>query len=156
MSYKCYIRRKLNVTYKENFRTSKIIYFLNFFVSFLFFNIADLLQTKLWEILQKKVGKIWPKSSKTPAKDKTTVKLQAWNFTSKTSLYGWSQNKWMLLNSNIFFSIWDFFHEHSWITGLQEKREGISLTPNYHFHPLHRHLHISRAITAESSAKMFK
>ena len=28
---------------------------------------------------------------------------------------------------------------------------GISLTPPYHFHPLHRHLDISRAITAESS-----
>ena len=29
--------------------------------------------------------------------------------------------------------------------------EGISLTPHYHFHPLHRHLDISWAITAESS-----
>ena len=28
---------------------------------------------------------------------------------------------------------------------------GIYLTPLYHFHPLHRHLDISRAITAESS-----
>ena len=28
---------------------------------------------------------------------------------------------------------------------------GIFLTPHYHFHPLHRHLDISRAITAESS-----
>ena len=27
---------------------------------------------------------------------------------------------------------------------------GISLTPRYHFHPLHRHLHISWVITAES------
>ena len=50
-----------------------------------------------------------------------------------------------------FFSIWDFFHEHLQITGLQEKGEGISLTPHYHFHPLHRHLDISRVITAESS-----
>ena len=50
-----------------------------------------------------------------------------------------------------FFSIWVFFHEHSQITGLQGKGEGISLTPHYHFHPLHRHLDISRAITAESS-----
>ena len=31
------------------------------------------------------------------------------------------------------------------------KGEGISLTPLYHFHPLHRHLDISRAITADSS-----
>ena len=51
----------------------------------------------------------------------------------------------------LFFSIWVFFHEHSQITGLQGKGEGISLTPHYHFHPLHRHLDISRAITAESS-----
>ena len=50
-----------------------------------------------------------------------------------------------------FFSIWVFFHEHSRITGLQEKGEGIYLTPHYHFHPLHRHLDISRVITAESS-----
>ena len=49
------------------------------------------------------------------------------------------------------FSIWVFFHEHSRIIGLQEKGEGISLTPYYHFPPLHRHLDISREITAESS-----
>ena len=50
-----------------------------------------------------------------------------------------------------FFSMWVFFHEHSWITGLQGKGWGISLTPHYHFHPLRRHLGISRATTAESS-----
>ena len=50
-----------------------------------------------------------------------------------------------------FFSIWVLFHEDSRITGLQGKREGIPLTPHYHFYPLHRHLNISRAITAESS-----
>ena len=35
----------------------------------------------------------------------------------------------------------------------QDSREGkaISLTPLYHFHPLHRHLDIHRAITGESS-----
>ena len=49
------------------------------------------------------------------------------------------------------FSIWVFFHEHSRITGLQGKGEGISLTPHYHFHPLHRQLDISQAIAAESS-----
>ena len=48
----------------------------------------------------------------------------------------------------IFFSIWVFFHEHSRFTGQQGKGEGISLTPLYHFHPLHRHLDISWAITA--------
>ena len=51
----------------------------------------------------------------------------------------------------IIFSSWFFFHEHSRIAGLQRKGKGISITPHYHFHPLHRHLDISRAITAESS-----
>ena len=51
-----------------------------------------------------------------------------------------------------FFSVWVFFHEHSQITGLQGKGEGIFLTRHYHFHPLHRHFDIiSQAITAESS-----
>ena len=50
-----------------------------------------------------------------------------------------------------FLSIWVFFHEHSRFTGQQEKGEGIYLTPLYHFHPLHGHLDISRAIAAESS-----
>ena len=36
------------------------------------------------------------------------------------------------------FFMWVFFHEHSRITGLQGKGEGISLTPHYHFHTLHR------------------
>ena len=54
-------------------------------------------------------------------------------------------------NLTIYFSIWVFFHNHSRITGLQGKGEGISLTPHYHFHPLHKHLDNSRAITAESS-----
>ena len=52
---------------------------------------------------------------------------------------------------NSFFFIWVFFHDHSRITGLQGKEEGISLTPHYHFYPLHRHLDISCTITAESS-----
>ena len=50
----------------------------------------------------------------------------------------------------LFFSMWVFFHEHSRITRLQGKGEGISLTPHYHFHSLHGHLDISRAITAEN------
>ena len=51
----------------------------------------------------------------------------------------------------IFFSVWVFFHDHSRITRLQEKGEGISLTPLYDFHPLHRHLDSGRVITAETS-----
>ena len=50
-----------------------------------------------------------------------------------------------------YFSIWVFFHEHSRITRLQAIGENISLTPQHHFHPLHRHLDISWAITAERS-----
>ena len=46
-----------------------------------------------------------------------------------------------------FFSMGVFFHEHSQTTGLQGKEEGISLTPHYHFLPLHRHLDISPSIT---------
>ena len=49
------------------------------------------------------------------------------------------------------FSTWVFFQEHSPSTGLQGKGEGIYLTPLYHFQPLHRHLDISRVITAEVS-----
>ena len=51
-----------------------------------------------------------------------------------------------------FFSIWVFFHNHSWIKGLQRKGEGISLTPHYYFHTLYRHLNISWTITEESSS----
>ena len=43
-----------------------------------------------------------------------------------------------------FFSIQVFFHNHSQITGLQEKGVGIALTPHYHFYLLHRQLDISR------------
>ena len=51
----------------------------------------------------------------------------------------------------LFFSIWDSFHQHSRITGLQEQGEGISLSPHYHVHPLYGHLNIGRVVTAESS-----
>ena len=50
-----------------------------------------------------------------------------------------------------FFSISVFCHDYSRITGLQGKGKGISLTPHYHLYPLHRHLDISLAITADSS-----
>ena len=49
------------------------------------------------------------------------------------------------------FFIWAFFHKHSPFTGQQGKGQGISLSPLYHFYPLHRHLDISGAINAESS-----
>ena len=49
---------------------------------------------------------------------------------------------------SFFFSIRIFFHNHSQITGLQGKGEGISSTPHYHFLLLHRQLDIGQAITA--------
>ena len=56
---------------------------------------------------------------------------------------------WLLMFC--FFSMWVFLHEHSRITELQGKGEGISSTPHSYFHPLYRHLDISRAIIAENS-----
>ena len=52
---------------------------------------------------------------------------------------------------NFFFLSGVFFHENSRFTRQQGKGEAIPLTPLYHFHPFHRHLDISRAITAQSS-----
>ena len=49
------------------------------------------------------------------------------------------------------FSVGVFLDDHSRITGMQGKEERISLTPHYHFHPFHRQLDISRAVTAKSS-----
>ena len=73
----------------------------------------------------------------------------------KTSFFPRDYQAFVLdINSKVFFfffSIWVFFHEHSRFTGQQGKGEGIYLTPLCHFHPLHRHLDISRAIAAESS-----
>ena len=50
---------------------------------------------------------------------------------------------------------WVIFHEHSRFTREQVKGDGggggggISLIPHHHFHPLSRHLDISRAITVK-------
>ena len=74
------------------------------------------------------------------------------NCTSKFMQANWWHHKLFHFHLSfwiweVFFSIWVFFHEHSRITGLQREGEGISLPL-----PLvHRHLNISRAITAESS-----
>ena len=66
-------------------------------------------------------------------------------------LYSWKLTKNIYIYIYIYFFIRVLFHEHSRITGLQRKGEGISLSPSNHFHPLHRHLEISRTVTAESS-----
>ena len=50
----------------------------------------------------------------------------------------------MLSGFFFFLIIRVFFHNHSQITGLQEKGVGIALTPHYHFYLLHRQLDISR------------
>ena len=77
------------------------------------------------------------------------------NWCNATCYGSQKDNSLLELLSNLvwylFFSICVFFHNHSWITELQERGECISLTPHYHFHPLHRHLDISRAITTECS-----
>ena len=50
---------------------------------------------------------------------------------------------------NLFFC---FFFTDSYNTQDSMGREAISLTLLYHFHPLHRHLDSSRAITTEGSS----
>ena len=51
----------------------------------------------------------------------------------------------MFIKANIsFFFYLGFFHEHSRLTGQQEKGEGIYLTPLYRFYLLHRHLDIMK------------
>ena len=50
----------------------------------------------------------------------------------------------LLIPLLLFFSILVSFQDHSRITGLQGKEEGISLIPHYHLHPLYGHLDISR------------
>ena len=80
------------------------------------------------------------------------------HYENKINFKNFDVTIWLTNNFNkcfffcfVFFSIWVFFHEHSPITGQQGKEEGIYLTALYHFHLLHKHLYISRAITAESS-----
>ena len=50
-----------------------------------------------------------------------------------------------------FFSLWVFFCDHSRFKSQQGKGKAMSLTPLYHFHPLHRYLDIRREITAKIS-----
>ena len=81
------------------------------------------------------------------------IELENWQLTWTEDVSNVQPCKWenlVINNTTHFFFIWVFFHNHSRITGLQGKWEGISLTPHYHFHGLHKHLDISLAITAES------
>ena len=70
---------------------------------------------------------------------------------SVTRKYGCLRLSWWEVLFFFFFSIWVFFHEHLRFTGQQGKGKAISSRPPYYFHPLHRHLDTSLAITAESS-----
>ena len=69
---------------------------------------------------------------------------------AKTLFYGFERTSISMMKGKHFFSIWVFFHEHARITGFQGKREGISVTPHYHFHPLYRRLGIGRATGLET------
>ena len=80
------------------------------------------------------------------------VKTQAWK--EKAEKISFTQNicfdpigVWL---PRVFISISVFFRNHSRITGLQGKGEGIPATPHYHFHPFHKRLDVSGVITAES------
>ena len=75
--------------------------------------------------------------------------LKPWNF--KTLRFYFTIVCNMFSWFYYYFSIWVFFHDHSRITEMQGKGEGISLAPHYHFHPLHRHLDITQVIAVESS-----
>ena len=80
--------------------------------------------------------------------------IWSWIFLVKNNSQGAENTKLPLLRNVfllllLFFLSGFFFHEHSRIAGLQGKGEDISLTPHYHFHPLHRHWDISRTISAE-------
>ena len=53
-----------------------------------------------------------------------------------------------------FFFYLVFFHEHSRFTRQQGKGKAISLSPLYHFHPLHRHLDYCRKTTSDYCRKL--
>ena len=56
-----------------------------------------------------------------------------------------------LLFYQVFFSIWDFFHENLRFTEQQEKGRGYSFNLSTPLNLLHGHLDISRVITTGSS-----
>ena len=53
--------------------------------------------------------------------------------------------------SNVFFSVWVFFHEHSRFTGKQGKGKAISLTSLYHLQTGSQTFRYHPMNTAESS-----
>ena len=63
-------------------------------------------------------------------------------------LVSFSQN--IILKSDVFFSIWFFFHMTLTIPRTAGESGGAFWFPLYHFHSLHEDSHISRKITAEN------
>ena len=77
---------------------------------------------------------------------KIQVEISLWQQVKMDSF--WSLGQLIVF---LFFLSGFLFYEHSPFGGQQGKGEAFSLTLFYHFHQLHRHLEISRAIIAESS-----
>ena len=80
-----------------------------------------------------KLGKYWPYCTRNCAMTRWLMPVLFYQ-ASVSYFSKYFKSKFLY---NIFFSIWVFFHEHSQITGLQRKGEGICLTPHYYLHPLH-------------------
>ena len=95
---------------------------------------------RLTKNLYRSISKSQPRSTVFP------VRLAQFKFSFIKSL----QYKWKSVQVQChFYRV--FFSETFTIHRTAGEGEAISLTPLYHCHPLHRHLDISRAITAESS-----
>ena len=72
------------------------------------------------------------------------------NMRNIVCIFVWRKEVLIFSLTRFFICISAFLLEHSRFAG-QQGREAISLTPLYHFHPLHRHLDIIQVITVESS-----
>ena len=70
---------------------------------------------------------------------------------NKVLLLQSSQTLYRCYSAKHIFFTWVFFHGHSQFTGQQKKGEAISVGPLYRFHPLQKHLDISRKINVVSS-----
>ena len=80
----------------------------------------------------------------------STMVTILWTMVIARKCYG---NIQRVLKTNInetTFLIWVFFHKHLQLTRQQRKKEAISLTPPYYFHPFHGHLDISWEINAKA------
>ena len=139
------------------FSSGKIVLQPNWITAYRFFlfHLTHNYDFNMWHINQSSIRNIFwigQDTFKTFCVDKSSMQ---WN-----SSYSFYANSLIgLFFRNIFSNCWfsfffclGFFHEHSRITGLQGRWEGISLTSHCHFHPLHGHLDIGWAITAERSS----